>query len=200
MGFNYLHCQKAAINTSNAGVEEAMNWLLSHMDDPDIDAPISQETQSAGVVSSFVDQSKVDTLVSFGFEEDIARKALKASGGDIEKATDWIFNPIASGPSDMDVSSSSTTIVDSALSDGGGSQFLVLFYYVFVHKHECFCCYYCYYYKKYYLCCLSDCYCVPSYYLSGTLEQYISWTIVIFMFNVEVLPPKRINKGSIYEL
>lgn len=34
MGFNYLHCQKAAINTSNTGVEEAMNWLLSHMDDP----------------------------------------------------------------------------------------------------------------------------------------------------------------------
>ncbi|OMO59067.1 hypothetical protein CCACVL1_25100 [Corchorus capsularis] len=33
MGFNQLHCQKAAINTFNAGVEEAMNWLLSHMDD-----------------------------------------------------------------------------------------------------------------------------------------------------------------------
>ena len=36
MGFSHLHCQKAAINTSNAGVEEAMNWLLSHMDDPGI--------------------------------------------------------------------------------------------------------------------------------------------------------------------
>lgn len=36
MGFNFLHCQKAAINTSNAGVEEAMTWLLSHMDDPGI--------------------------------------------------------------------------------------------------------------------------------------------------------------------
>ncbi|KAL4554750.1 hypothetical protein LXL04_037353 [Taraxacum kok-saghyz] len=34
MGFNYLHCQKAAINTSNVAVEKAMNWLLSHMDDP----------------------------------------------------------------------------------------------------------------------------------------------------------------------
>lgn len=34
MGFNYLHCQKAAINTSNCGVEEAMNWLLAHMNDP----------------------------------------------------------------------------------------------------------------------------------------------------------------------
>lgn len=34
MGFSQLHCKKAAINTSNVGVEEAMNWLLSHMDDP----------------------------------------------------------------------------------------------------------------------------------------------------------------------
>ncbi|KAL5058917.1 hypothetical protein RYX36_030521 [Vicia faba] len=34
MGFHLIHCQKAAINTSNAGVEEAMNWLLSHMHDP----------------------------------------------------------------------------------------------------------------------------------------------------------------------
>ena len=34
MGFSQLHCQKAAINTSNAGVEEATNWLFSHMDDP----------------------------------------------------------------------------------------------------------------------------------------------------------------------
>ena len=37
MGFNYLHCQKAAINTFNVGVEEAMSWLLSHMDDPGIE-------------------------------------------------------------------------------------------------------------------------------------------------------------------
>ena len=36
MGFNNLHCQKAAINTMNAGVEEAMNWLLNHMNDPGI--------------------------------------------------------------------------------------------------------------------------------------------------------------------
>jgi len=34
MGFNQIHCQKAAINTSNAGVEEAMTWLLAHMEDP----------------------------------------------------------------------------------------------------------------------------------------------------------------------
>ncbi|KAM5585851.1 ubiquitin carboxyl-terminal hydrolase 14 [Rosa sericea] len=122
MGFNHLHCQKAAINTSNVGVEEAMNWLLSHMDDPDIDAPISQGGQIV------VDQSKVDMLISFGFQEDIARAALKASGGDIEKATDWIFNnPGASVSTDMDATSSETisTAAEAGLPDGGGRYRLI---------------------------------------------------------------------------
>jgi len=45
----------------------------------DIDFPISQEAQGAEAFLSSVDQSKVDTLISFGFTEEIARKALKAS-------------------------------------------------------------------------------------------------------------------------
>ncbi|KAG8364997.1 hypothetical protein BUALT_Bualt18G0057100 [Buddleja alternifolia] len=121
MGFHYLHCQKAAISTSNTGVEEAMNWLLNHMNDSDIDAPITKEQKSA----PFVDPSKVDTLISFGFEEEIARKALQASGGDIEKATEWIFNP-PSGVSNMDATpSSSDAVVDDALPDGQGRYRLI---------------------------------------------------------------------------
>uniref|UniRef100_A0A5B7C534 Ubiquitin carboxyl-terminal hydrolase n=1 Tax=Davidia involucrata TaxID=16924 RepID=A0A5B7C534_DAVIN len=136
MGFNYLHCQKAAINTSNAGVEEAMNWLLSHMDDPDIDAPISQDAQSAEVLLSFVDQSKVDTLISFGFQEEVARKALKASGGDIGKATDWIFNnPGVSDSSDMDATSSNSPIVDAALTDGGRYRLIGLVSHIGTSTH-----------------------------------------------------------------
>ncbi|XP_010268908.1 PREDICTED: ubiquitin carboxyl-terminal hydrolase 14 isoform X2 [Nelumbo nucifera] len=127
MGFNYLHCQKAAINTSNSGVEEAMNWLLSHMDDPDIDEPISQEVRTAEVLLSFVDQSKIDTLVSFGFQEEVARKALKSSGGDIEKATDWIFShPEVSESLDMDATSSNAqSTADAGLPDGGGRYKLI---------------------------------------------------------------------------
>ncbi|KAJ4980446.1 hypothetical protein NE237_031283 [Protea cynaroides] len=106
MGFNNFHCQKAAINTSNAGVEEAMNWLLSHMNDPDIDDPVSQEATA---------------------EEEIAQKALKASGGDIEKATDWIFNhPQVSASPDMDATSSSVqSATDEGLPDGGGRYKLI---------------------------------------------------------------------------
>lgn len=58
-------------------------------------------------------------------------------GGDIEKATDWIFNPTnISSSSDMDVSSSSTSIVDSPLPDGGGGQSPVVLYNVFVHGND----------------------------------------------------------------
>ncbi|XP_015082701.1 ubiquitin carboxyl-terminal hydrolase 14 isoform X1 [Solanum pennellii] len=123
MGFNLLHCQKAAINTSNSGVEAAMDWLLNHMNDPDIDAPISENMQNPDI-----DQSKVDTLVSFGFEEKLAHKALKASGGDVEKATEWIFSsPSASTAADMDVTTSSGAAVDTLMPDGGGKYRLLGF-------------------------------------------------------------------------
>lgn len=127
MGFGQNICEKAAIYTSNVGVEEAMNWLLSHMDDPDIDAPISHNSQNATIS---VDQSKVETLISFGFQEDLARRALIATGGDIEKATDWIFsNPDASSASDMDATGSSSAAAagDAELPDGPGRYRLLGF-------------------------------------------------------------------------
>ncbi|KAK9002409.1 hypothetical protein V6N11_025091 [Hibiscus sabdariffa] len=120
MGFSQLLCRKAVINTSNAGVEEAMNWLLSHMNDEDIDAPISHGVRRAGT-----DQSAVDTLVSFGFQEEIVRMALRATGGSIERATDWIFNnpkSCAAAAMGMSIFSNSTppAPVAAGLPDGGG--------------------------------------------------------------------------------
>ncbi|KAL5984824.1 ubiquitin-specific protease ubp14 [Asimina triloba] len=55
-------------------------------------------------------------------EPPVARKALKASGGDIEKATDWIFSqPDASSSVDMETTpSNGPSTSDSALPDGGG--------------------------------------------------------------------------------
>ncbi|KAH9312648.1 hypothetical protein KI387_027683, partial [Taxus chinensis] len=121
MGFPRLHCEKAAINTSNSGVEDAMNWLLSHMDDADIDAPIS-----AGLPNSPepIDEGSLNTLVSFGFDTDISRKALRASGGDIARATEWIFTQ-PTGTSAMDVSSSGASTSEQALTDGEGNPNVV---------------------------------------------------------------------------
>ncbi|XP_042453515.1 ubiquitin carboxyl-terminal hydrolase 14-like isoform X1 [Zingiber officinale] len=126
MGFNYLHCQKAVINTANAGVEEAMTWLLSHMDDPDIDEPISHNSHAMELQS--VDETSVETLISFGFHEEVARMALKASGGNIEKATDWIFShPEASSSMDTDATSNGVQDSDPGVPDGSGRYKLMAF-------------------------------------------------------------------------
>ena len=57
-------------------------------------------------------------------------------GGDIEKATDWIFNnPNASASSDMDTTTSSNSLptpVDAGLPDGGGSESLESCYSVYM--------------------------------------------------------------------
>lgn len=55
MGFQYLHCQKAAISTSNTGVEEAMNWLLNHMSDPGISHPLLFQRVCVSISFMFMD-------------------------------------------------------------------------------------------------------------------------------------------------
>lgn len=45
MGFPTTRCQKAAMATNNSGVEAAMEWLMQHMDDPDIDEAIVAEDE-----------------------------------------------------------------------------------------------------------------------------------------------------------
>eukprot|EP01018_Ginkgo_biloba_P030578 Gb_35209 [translate_table: standard] len=127
MGFPRLHCEKAAINTLNIGLEEAMNWLLSHMEDPDIDAPISTGKNNGPDLQPPVDEGLVDTLISFGFQADIARKALRASGGDVERATEWIFSqPDDSTAMELDVNSTGAS-TDQVLPDGEGRYKLMAF-------------------------------------------------------------------------
>ncbi|XP_020109181.1 ubiquitin carboxyl-terminal hydrolase 14 isoform X2 [Ananas comosus] len=86
----------------------------------DIDDPISNDSRASEAV--VVDEASVETLISFGFQEDLARKALKASGGNIEKATDWIFShPEASSSMDTDTASSTAQSADvPGLPDGSG--------------------------------------------------------------------------------
>lgn len=43
MGFPENRVIKALVLTDNASAESAMNWLLEHGDDPDIDAPLTNK-------------------------------------------------------------------------------------------------------------------------------------------------------------
>lgn len=60
-------------------------------------------------------------------------------GGDIEKATDWIFNnPDASVSTDMDATTSENapTAADAGLPDGGGSKYRTPVI-IFTHTYVC---------------------------------------------------------------
>lgn len=96
MGFSENGCKRAAIAVKNSDVESAMNWIFAHMEDPDFNEPLNAASISS---SPGVNPESLMMLVSMGFEESQSEKALKATNGDVERATDWLF----SRANDMDV-------------------------------------------------------------------------------------------------
>ncbi|GJP68268.1 hypothetical protein CLOP_g25002 [Closterium sp. NIES-67] len=147
MGFPRVRCEKAAVLTGNAGVEEAANWIFEHMDDADIDDPLPPPgAPSAAPAPAAVDEVALGTLMSFGFSDTAARNALTATGGDVERAADWILNnpaeaeappaaaaAAAAAPTPMDVQPSGDAAaaapvdLTSKVSDGPGTYELFAF-------------------------------------------------------------------------
>ncbi|KAK7565725.1 hypothetical protein BKA81DRAFT_386032 [Phyllosticta paracitricarpa] len=101
MGFPRVRCEKALHATGNSDPEAASNWLFGHMDDPDIDTPVDLGGGGGGgssAGSGTVDPEKIESLGAMGFGAPQARQALKETGGDMERAVDWLFNhPEATG-------------------------------------------------------------------------------------------------------
>jgi ubiquitin carboxyl-terminal hydrolase 5/13 len=100
MGFPRVRCEKALHATGNADPEAASNWLFAHMEDPDIDDPVdfNAGSGSGGGAATVIDPEKIENLGAMGFNAPQARQALKETGGDMERAVDWLFNhPDAAG-------------------------------------------------------------------------------------------------------
>lgn len=71
MGFPKVRAQRALLAVGNAGAEPAMNWLFEHMEDSDIDEPISR--------SNAISDASVSMVCDMGFGVNQATKALKAT-------------------------------------------------------------------------------------------------------------------------
>lgn len=102
MGFSRVRCEKALKATGNSDAETASMWLFEHMEDADIDEPMAAAgTSASGGASSAaaaVDPEAIDNLGAMGFSAPQARQALKETGGDMERAVDWLFShPDAQG-------------------------------------------------------------------------------------------------------
>ncbi|KAJ9512241.1 hypothetical protein QJQ45_012796 [Haematococcus lacustris] len=97
MGFGENGCKRAALASGNQGVEPAMEWLLSHMEDPDLQDPLPspeaalQPAQPAGAGPGVASES-VSMLAGMGFTEEQAAAALQACSGALDRAADWLFS------------------------------------------------------------------------------------------------------------
>lgn len=97
MGFPRIRCEKALRATGNSDAEAAMNWLFEHMEDPDIDNPgdLGGDSVPTGELASAiggVSQESIEALGAMGILAPQARKALKETGGDVNRALDWVFS------------------------------------------------------------------------------------------------------------
>ncbi|KAI8139589.1 hypothetical protein BJV82DRAFT_626674 [Fennellomyces sp. T-0311] len=89
MGFPENRCKRALLNTGNNGAEVAMNWLFEHMEDPGIDDPLPSQ---GGGDSGAASEEQIGLLCEMGFTPLQAKKALKETGNDPQRALDWLFN------------------------------------------------------------------------------------------------------------
>jgi ubiquitin carboxyl-terminal hydrolase 5/13 len=89
-GFSENACKRAAVAVGNSDAEAAMNWLLSHMEDADINDPLPRADGNA--VSNEGDPESVVMLTAMGFTERQANAALKSCNGSVERAADWLFS------------------------------------------------------------------------------------------------------------
>ncbi|BGP37934.1 ubiquitin C-terminal hydrolase Ubp14 [Rhodotorula kratochvilovae] len=94
MGFPEIRCKRALIATGHNGAEVAMNWLFEHMEDPDIDDPLPAAAAAGGVSSGAGEPSEGDVAMvcEMGFSPAQARKALRETGGSMERAVEWLFS------------------------------------------------------------------------------------------------------------
>ncbi|KAL7899904.1 ubiquitinyl hydrolase [Trichoderma sp. SZMC 28014] len=90
MGFPRNRAEKALHATGNADANAAMEWLFAHLDDADIDAPLDLGAGSGGAGTA--DPEKIEMLGAMGFGAPQAKKALKETGGDVERAVEWLFS------------------------------------------------------------------------------------------------------------
>jgi len=90
MGFSENGSRRAAYATGSSSAEDAMTWVLEHMEDPDFNEPFQPQVPGSGSGRGggevAVDENLVQMLAdSLGCTTAAARKALRATGGDLDR-------------------------------------------------------------------------------------------------------------------
>jgi len=88
MGFTKNASERAVLAVSNSAVDPAMNWLLQHLEDQNINDPV--DAPPAKEEDTF-DPKAVSSLTQLGFTEAQAKYALKQTNSSVDRAVDWLF-------------------------------------------------------------------------------------------------------------
>ncbi|CAH1396675.1 unnamed protein product [Nezara viridula] len=91
-GFPLEAAKKAAYFTKGGGIEMAVNWLMEHIADQDLNDPFVVPGAEPVIKEFIPDEEGLMMLTSMGFTRAQATKALKATGNNVERAGDWIFS------------------------------------------------------------------------------------------------------------
>jgi ubiquitin carboxyl-terminal hydrolase 5/13 len=114
MGFHPNACRRAVLASGNTGAESAMGWIMEHMDDPGLNEPLPQPNNCANTTttaSAFIpDEAAVGSIQAMGFTPSQAKKALRNTDNNVERAIDWIF----SHPDELDTPDEVVVVVDNA--------------------------------------------------------------------------------------
>ena len=89
LGFSENAGKRAALATQNAGVEQAMNWVLTHVGDADINDPLPEKNGSKEEESG--DPALIAQICSMGFSAEHAKFALKKNNNNGDVAVMWLF-------------------------------------------------------------------------------------------------------------
>ncbi|KAK1753860.1 putative ubiquitin carboxyl-terminal hydrolase [Echria macrotheca] len=124
MGFPRVRAEKGLHATGNNDGEAALNWILEHMDDPDIDTPLDLgQPKGAASGAAPVDPEKLVMLESMGLGGPRGEKALRETHGDVERAIEWMFShPDDEGDAAVDAGQGSPEAANSTGSSPVGSS------------------------------------------------------------------------------
>jgi ubiquitin carboxyl-terminal hydrolase 5/13 len=101
LGFGANRCARALRATGGAGAEAAAQWLFEHLDDEGLDLPL-EAGPPPPLPPREADPAAVESLAAMGFGAPQARRALRETGGDVERAVDWLFSHPDAGAEEKD--------------------------------------------------------------------------------------------------
>merc|ERR1719281_635755 len=97
MGFGENGCRRACLAGKNKSLDDATNWVMEHMGDPDFNDPLPA---AGGAGADAAMDEAAAMLESMGFASHHCRAALKRSGNSVEAATEFLFSK---SPDELDL-------------------------------------------------------------------------------------------------